>query len=142
VELTTLVVPGHNDSDEELSRMAAWVVEHVGTDVPIHFSAFHPDWKMMDVAATPPATLSRARRIALEHGVHFAYTGNVHDPDGDTTFCPSCHHRVIERDWYEILSYDLDARGACTHCGTKIPGVFAAGPGTWGRRRLPVTLHR
>ncbi|HQR80392.1 MAG TPA: AmmeMemoRadiSam system radical SAM enzyme [Actinomycetota bacterium] len=141
VELTTLIVPGHNDSSDELSRMADWVVEHLGVDVPWHFSAFHPDWKMLDVPATPPATLTRARRIALDHGVHFAYTGNVHDSDGDATFCPTCRKAVIERDWYELLSYELDAKGACTNCGTVLPGVFASAPGNWGRRRLPVTLH-
>jgi pyruvate formate lyase activating enzyme len=141
VELTTLVVPGHNDSDEELGRMAAWVVDTLGPDVPMHFSAFHPDWKMLDVPPTPPASLARARRIAMDHGVHFAYTGNVHDSEGDTTFCPSCHQPVIERDWYEILAYRLDARGACRQCGTVLPGVFAATAGTWGRRRMPITLH-
>ncbi|MEI2642485.1 MAG: AmmeMemoRadiSam system radical SAM enzyme [Candidatus Nanopelagicales bacterium] len=141
IELTTLVVPGHNDSDAELTRMARWVIDHVGPDVPMHFSAFHPDWKMLDVPATPPQTLARARRIAMDAGVHFAYTGNVHDPDGDTTFCPSCQTPVIERDWYEILRYDLDPQGACPTCGTVIPGVFEVAAGTWGRRRLPVTLR-
>ncbi len=141
VELTTLVVPDHNDSDAELSQMVTWVVDHLGQDVPMHFSAFHPDWKMLDVPATPPASLTRARRIALDHGVRFAYTGNVHDPDGDTTFCPGCRRPVIGRDWYELLTYDLDERGACAHCGTVLPGVFAQSPGTWGRRRMPVTLH-
>ncbi len=141
IELTTLVVPGHNDSDAELTRMARWVIDHVGPDVPMHFSAFHPDWKMLDVSATPPQTLARARRIAMDAGVHFAYTGNVHDPDGDTTFCPSCQTPVIERDWYEILRYDLDPQGACPTCGTVIPGVFEVAAGTWGRRRLPVTLR-
>ena len=141
IELTTLVVPGHNDSDAELTRMARWVIDHVGPDVPMHFSAFHPDWKMLDVSATPPQTLARARRIAMGAGVHFAYTGNVHDPDGDTTFCPSCQTPVIERDWYEILRYDLDPQGACPTCGTVIPGVFEVAAGTWGRRRLPVTLR-
>jgi pyruvate formate lyase activating enzyme len=113
----------------------------VGPDVPMHFSAFHPDWKMLDVPSTPPSTLRRARQIALDHGVHFAYTGNVHDSDGDTTFCPGCHRPVIRRDWYELLSYELDAQGACRHCATVVPGVFAAIPGNWGRRRMPVTLH-
>ena len=141
VELTTLLIPGHNDSDPELDRMAGWVVEHLGPDVPWHFSAFHPDWKMRDVPSTPPATLSRARDLAMRHGVRFAYTGNVHDAAGDTTFCPGCHEPVIQRDWYELLSYRLDAQGACKKCGTAVPGVFSEAPGTWGRRRQPVTLH-
>jgi len=141
VELTTLVVPGHNDSDAELARMATWVTEHLGADVPWHFSAFHPDWKMRDVPPTPPATLGRARQIAMDHGVHFAYTGNVHDAAGDTTYCTGCGAPVVERDWYEILSYSLDAHGACASCGTRLAGVFATSPGDWGRRRQPVTLH-
>jgi pyruvate formate lyase activating enzyme len=141
IELTTLVVPGLNDSDEEVQQMAEWVVSHLGPDVPMHFSAFHPDWKMLDVRPTSPASLQRARRIAMAAGVHFAYTGNVHDPDGDTTFCPSCGSPVIERDWYEVLRYDLDADGCCTHCHARLPGVFGTSAGTWGRRRLPVTLH-
>ena len=140
VELTTLIVPGHNDSDDELRRMCGWVVDHVGPGVPMHFSAFHPDWKMLDVPPTPPATLRRARQIAQECGVRFAYTGNVHDAAGDTTFCPACHKPVIERDWYDLLSYELDANGACPYCGTSLPGVFEAIPGTWGRRRLPVQM--
>jgi pyruvate formate lyase activating enzyme len=142
VELTTLVIPGHNDSDEQLQRMCQWVTDTLGPDVPMHFSRFHPDWKMMDVPPTPPQTLTRARQIALDAGVHFAYVGNVHDSDGDTTFCPRCGKPVIVRDWYDLLSYELDAGGACRHCGHTLPGVFARSPGTWGRRRLPVTLHR
>ena len=140
VELTTLLIPGHNDSDDELHRMATWITDRLGVDVPWHFSAFHPDWKMMDVPPTPPETLRRARVIAMEHGVRFAYTGNVHDRAGDTTLCPHCHAPVIERDWYELLSYELDEHGACKRCGTTIPGVFAQSAGTWGRRRMPVTL--
>jgi pyruvate formate lyase activating enzyme len=142
VELTTLVIPGHNDSDDELQRMCQWVVDTIGPDVPMHFSRFHPDWKMMDVPPTPPQTLTRARQIAMDAGVHFAYVGNVHDSDGDTTFCPNCHKPVIERDWYELLAYELDGNGACRHCGHALPGLFADSPGTWGRRRLPVTLHK
>ena len=147
VELTTLVIPGHNDSEAELDAMTRWVVEHCGPDVPMHFSAFHPDWKMRDVPATPPATLTRARAIALANGVRYAYTGNVHDPAGDTTSCPGCHRPVIERDWYEIRGYHLDARGAVHRlrdgrspgCSTGRRGRGAAGgcpcgsPRSWGR---------
>jgi pyruvate formate lyase activating enzyme len=120
--------------------MTMWIIEHCGLDVPLHFSAFHPDWKMLDTAATPPSTLTHARRIARGNGLRYVYTGNVHDPDGDTTFCPACQARVIERDWYEILDYRLD-HGRCAACGTVIAGVFGAEAGTWGRRRLPVRLH-
>ena len=141
LELTTLLIPGHNDSDEELDLMTRWVVDHCGPDVPMHFSAFHPDWKMRDVPHTPAATLRRAREIALANGVRFAYTGNVHDPVGDTTFCPGCGRAVIERDWYELRDYRLDDAGHCRHCGHAMAGVFDGPPGTWGRRRLPVQLQ-
>lgn len=140
IELTTLIVPGHNDSAAELDRMTTWVVEHCGTDVPLHFSAFHPDWKMLDTPATPPSTLTGARAIAMGNGLRYVYTGNVHDPDGDTTFCPGCGAKVIVRDWYEILDYALD-HGVCAQCRTPIAGVFAEDAGTWGRRRQPVRLH-
>jgi pyruvate formate lyase activating enzyme len=140
-ELTTLLIPGLNDGDAELHRMTQWVVEHLGPDVPMHFTAFHPDYKMLDVAPTPPATLTRARRIALESGVHYAYTGNVHDSTGGSTFCHHCGTRVIQRDWYVLGEYGLDQSGRCTTCGTSVPGVFEGPPGTWGARRQPVVLH-
>jgi pyruvate formate lyase activating enzyme len=140
LELTTLLIPGHNDSEAELDAMTKWVVTHCGPDVPMHFSAFHPDWKMRDVPATPPATLSRAREIALANGVRHAYTGNVHDRAGDTTSCPGCGRAVVERDWYQIRSYRLDDSGRCVTCGTAVAGVFAGPVGSWGRRRLPVRI--
>jgi pyruvate formate lyase activating enzyme len=140
VELTTLLIPGHNDSDEELDRMTAWVVEHVGPDVPMHFTAFHPDFRMLDVPPTPPETLTRARRIALANGVRYAYTGNVHDTDGGSTFCPGCGARVIERDWYTLGDYRVTDDGHCRECGHAIAGRFDGPPGRWGARRLPVRL--
>ncbi len=124
LELTTLLIPGHNDSDEELEEMTRWVVEHLGRDVPMHFTAFHPDWKMLDVPATPPATLSRARRVALDNGVRYAYTGNVYDPDGASTWCHARGARVVERVGYRVDARGLDARGRCASCGTAIPGRF------------------
>jgi pyruvate formate lyase activating enzyme len=140
LELTTLLIPGRNDSDVELDEMTRWVVEHCGPDVPMHFSAFHPDWKMRDVPATPPARLARARRIAMANGVRYAYTGNVHDRTGDTTSCPGCGRPVIERDWYDVQGYEVDEAGRCRACGTAIAGVFAPTAGSWGRRRLPVRI--
>ncbi|MGB7981581.1 MAG: AmmeMemoRadiSam system radical SAM enzyme [Candidatus Nanopelagicales bacterium] len=140
LELTTLVIPGHNDSEAELDAMTRWVVAHCGPDVPMHFSAFHPDWKMRDVPATPAATLTRARDIAVANGVRYAYTGNVSDRAGDTTRCPGCGRSVIERDWYQIRAYRLDDRGHCVACGASIAGVFDGPVGGWGRRRLPVRL--
>ncbi len=141
-ELTTLLIPGENDSEEELDAMTRWVVEHLGPDVPMHFTAFHPDWKMLDHPATPPGTLARAREIALRNGVHYAYTGNVHDPAGQSTWCPGCGGRVIERDWYQLGEWRLDARGRCAHCGHPIAGVFEAHPGSWGPRRQVVHMSR
>src|SRR5262249_13255275 len=137
---TTLLIPGHNDSDAEIAEESAWLVEHLGTDVPLHFSAFHPDFKMRDVPRTPAETLGRARRIALEHGLRHVYTGNVHDPDGQTTTCPGCGRPVIVRDWYVIGRYDVPDDGRCVHCGFKLPGRFDGPVGGWGSRRLPVRL--
>jgi pyruvate formate lyase activating enzyme len=140
VEITTLLIPALNDGDDELDRLTRWVVERLGPDVPLHFSAFHPDWRMLDVPPTPPATLTRARQIARANGVRHAYTGNVHDPEGGSTYCHGCGRRVIERDWYVIGAYDLDDAGRCRACGTPCAGRFAGRPGTWGARRLPVRL--
>jgi pyruvate formate lyase activating enzyme len=139
-EITTLLIPGHNDSDAEIAEESAWLVDHLGTDVPLHFSAFHPDFKMLDVPRTPPETLQRARRIAREHGLRYVYTGNVHDPDGQTTACPGCGTPVVVRDWYVIERYDVTDTGACVHCGTQLPGLFDGPVGGWGSRRLPVRL--
>ncbi|MGH9381663.1 MAG: AmmeMemoRadiSam system radical SAM enzyme [Thermoanaerobaculia bacterium] len=139
-EITTLLIPDANDSDEEIAALAAWVHEHLGPDVPLHFTAFHPDWKMRDRPPTPPETLSRARRIALAEGLHFVYTGNVHDRQGGSTWCPACGALLIERDWYRLGNWTLTPDGRCSRCDYPIPGVFAARPGTWGPRRLPVRL--
>jgi len=139
-ELTTLLIPGENDSSKELDEMTRWVVETLGPDVPMHFTAFHPDWKMQDTPPTPPATLTRARSIAMQNGVRYAYTGNVHDSEGGSTWCHHCGALLIERDWYELGRWGLDAHGKCTKCGTALPGVFEAKPGTWGGRRLPVRM--
>jgi pyruvate formate lyase activating enzyme len=139
-EITTLLIPGHNDSDAEIAEQSEWLVSHLGVDVPLHFSAFHPDFKMMDVPRTPPSTLARARRIALDHGLRYVYTGNVHDPSGQTTTCPGCGEAVVVRDWYVLSDYSLTDAGRCVHCRTAIPGVYDGPVGTWGSRRLPVRL--
>ena len=139
-EITTLLIPGENDSDGELDELTHWVMDRLGPDVPLHFTAFHPDWKMLDKPHTPPATLTRARDIGLRNGLRYVYTGNVHDRDGGSTWCPQCGARLIERDWYELGDWRLDAQGKCLGCGTQIPGVFRGRPGTWGRRRQPVRL--
>jgi pyruvate formate lyase activating enzyme len=140
-ELTTLLIPGENDSDAEIEAMTQWVVSELGPDVPMHFTAFHPDWKMTDTPPTPAATLTRARRIALRNGVRYAYTGNVHDPEGDSTYCHHCGQKLIGRDWYVLSDWNLSRDGHCNACGTRCAGVFEARPGTWGARRLPVRLR-
>jgi len=140
-EITTLLIPGENDSDAELDAMTRWVAEALGPDVPIHFTAFHPDYKMLDKRPTPPATLSRARQIAMGNGLRYAYTGNVHDEEGGTTFCHTCGERLIGRDWYVLTEWNLTPEGNCASCGTPLPGRFAGAPGHWGARRLPVRLR-
>ncbi len=138
LEVTTLLIPGLNDSEREVGELVDWCAAHLGPDVPLHFSAFHPDFKLRELPATPKATLVRARRQALKAGLRYVYTGNVHDAEGDATVCPSCGAVVIERDWYELRAYRLDSQGACAGCGTKVAGHFDAQPGRFGRRRVPV----
>jgi len=140
VEITTLLIPGENDSDAELEALSQWVMKHLGPDVPLHFTAFHPDFKMLDIPRTPPATLSRARAIAKRQGLHHVYTGNVHDLKGGSTRCPSCDQVVIERDGYRLGQWQLTDAGACARCGTQIAGRFQGPAGTWGSRRVPVRL--
>jgi pyruvate formate lyase activating enzyme len=139
-EITTLLIPGKNDSDAELEAMCAWIARELGSDVPLHFTAFHPDYKMTDLAPTPAATLTRARDIALRAGLRYVYMGNVRDRTGGTTFCSGCGQGIIVRDWHEILSYELTAEGRCRHCSTQIPGRFGAFAERSGRGRVPVRL--
>ncbi len=140
LELTTLLIPGANDSDAEIDAMTKWVARELGPDVPHHFTAFHPDYKMLDVPPTPPETLTRARAIAMENGLRYVYTGNVHDESGGSTYCPSCGARVIGRDWYRITEWRLSPDGRCAKCGTAIAGIFSGPPGDWGARRRPVRI--
>ncbi len=134
LELTTLLIPDQNDGVDEIQTMCAWILDTVGPDVPLHFSAFHPDFKLQDQERTPLQTLIRARRVAMDAGIRFVYCGNVHHPASDTTWCPDCGAAVIVRDWYELQAWDLRG-GACRGCGAVIPGVFEEKPGTWGRRQ-------
>ncbi|HJQ78432.1 MAG TPA: AmmeMemoRadiSam system radical SAM enzyme [Lacipirellulaceae bacterium] len=164
-EITTLLIPGANDSDKEIEELTQWVVERLGPDVPQHFTAFHPDYRMLDLPPAPPATLRRAREIALKNGVRYAYVGNVHDAAGDSTYCHACGQLLIGRDWYVLTKWNLDVAddqsvagvldpgmpaaqrpatedvvGRCPHCGTPCDGVFEIVPGRWGARRVPVRL--
>ncbi len=140
LELTTLLIPGENDSDAELEKMTRWVVAELGPDVPMHFTAFHPDWKMMDHPATPPKTLTRARELAMANGVRYAYTGNVYDPKGQSTHCHQCQATLIARNGYWLEGWGLDDNGRCSNCSTPLPGVFESRPGHWGNRRVPIRM--
>jgi pyruvate formate lyase activating enzyme len=144
VEITTLLIPGENDSDHELDALSRWVAAELGTGVPLHFSAFHPDYKMLATSPTPPATLTRARRIALANGLRYVYTGNVHDEEGGSTWCHACGQRLVGRDWYVLTGWHLvatpDGGAACDRCGTPCAGRFQGPPGSWGARRQPVRL--
>ncbi|MDI3325015.1 AmmeMemoRadiSam system radical SAM enzyme [Pontibacterium granulatum] len=138
-EITTLLIPDENDSNEELEAQCRWIMDNLGPSVPLHFTAFHPDWKMLDKPRTPVSTLTRARDIALKQGLRYVYTGNVHDTEGSSTYCHHCGLRLIERDWYELGEWNL-VNGCCKGCGTPLPGYFETGPGVWGAQRQPVRL--
>ena len=138
-EITTLLIPGENDSSQELTELVDWVGDELGPDVPLHFTAFHPDYRMLDKDPTSKAILDRARVSAVDAGLHYVYTGNVHDVHGGSSYCPHCKARLIERDWYELGEYTLEG-SRCGGCGAEIPGRFADQPGSWGRKRLPVFL--
>jgi pyruvate formate lyase activating enzyme len=140
LEITTLLIPGHNDSREEVRRLSEWVLDKLGPDVPLHFTAFHPDYRMLDALHTPAGTLVAARRIAREVGLNYVYTGNVHDEAGQSTYCPDCGHCLIGRSWYEITAWNIADTGTCDACGAAIPGLFEARPGSWGQKRMPVRI--
>ncbi|HXG27745.1 MAG TPA: AmmeMemoRadiSam system radical SAM enzyme [Nevskiales bacterium] len=139
-EITTLLIPGENDSEAEIEAESRWIMENLGPDVPLHFTAFHPDWKMTDRPATSPATLTRARAIARRNGLRYVYTGNVRDREGGSTWCAGCGALLIEREGYELGAWNLTDDGQCRRCATPLPGEFAGPPGGWGSRRLPVRI--
>jgi pyruvate formate lyase activating enzyme len=141
-EITTLLIPGKNDSSEEIEAESKWIMKELGPDVPLHFTAFHPDYKMNDIPATPASTLSRARDIAIGEGLRYVYTGNVHDTEGGTTFCPSCKTALIVRDWYRIDDYRVTPDGKCPDCGTAIVGRYEAFKRAFGPQRVPIAIHR
>jgi pyruvate formate lyase activating enzyme len=140
-EITTLLIPGENDSPAEIEALSRWVMKHLGPDVPLHFTAFHPDWKMLDTPATPATTLRMARGIAQDAGLRYVFTGNTHDEAGQSTYCHACKARLIGRDWYDLTVWSLTADGCCSKCGEPCAGVFEGRPGTWGRRRRPMTVR-
>jgi pyruvate formate lyase activating enzyme len=140
LELTTLIIADENDSEAELEAMTQWVVEHLGPDVPMHFTAFHPDWKMRDKSHTPLKSLLQARQIALKNGVNYAYVGNVHDKPAASTYCDGCGALLIGRDWYQLSDWNLDKDGCCRFCGKRCAGVFNARPGIWGAKQKVVAM--
>ncbi len=140
LEITTLLIPGENDGDQELDEMTRWLVANLGADVPLHFSAFHPDFRLLDHAPTPLATLRRARSIALGNGLHHVYIGNVHDNEGSSTFCTRCGARLIGRAGYEVTAWALTDQGACQICGAACVGRFDGSPGMWGNRRQAIAI--
>jgi pyruvate formate lyase activating enzyme len=140
LEVTTLLIPGHNDSDAEVAALCEWFIDALGPDVPLHFTAFHPDFKLTDVPATPHATLTRARDHAKRTGLHHVYTGNTHDPAGQSTYCSACGVMLVERDWYKLGRYAITEDGRCAACGLTVPGRFADRPGTWGAKRMPLRV--
>jgi pyruvate formate lyase activating enzyme len=141
LETTTLLIPGHNDADDEIEEMTRWVTENLGPDVPMHFSAFHPAYRMLDTPPTPPETLNRARSIAFKNGVRYAYTGNVRNAESQSTYCHACGELLIQRSGYEIDIWNLSDDSTCPTCGTRCAGYFEPSPGDWGSRRLPVRLN-
>jgi len=141
LEITTLLIPGLNDSEKEINSMSNWIINTLGPDVPLHFSAFHPDYKMQNIPRTPIATLNKARNIALSHGITYVYTGNVHDKQGSSTYCPSCGEILIGRDWYVLSDWNL-SDGQCSNCKHRVPGIFENTHGNWGSRRQPVFLDQ
>jgi pyruvate formate lyase activating enzyme len=141
LEITNLMIPGLNDSETETDLMTRWIVKTLGPDVPLHFTAFHPDWRMRDIPPTPPQTLVRARQIAFSNGLRYVYTGNVVDEEGQSTYCRGCDAKLVGRDGYAIKAWAVEAGGRCASCGEVCPGRFEAAPGRWGERRLPVRLR-
>ncbi len=142
-EITDLLIPDENDSEAEIEAMTQWIIEHLGPDVPLHLTAFHPDWKMTDRPPTSKAMLTHSREIALNNGMHYVYTGNVHDLKGSSTYCHACGEMLIGRDWYELSTWNLvqdDHQASCASCGTPLAGVFDQHPGTWGARRQPLQI--
>lgn len=144
-EITDLMIPGENDSEHEVEEMTQWIMENLGPDVPLHFTAFHPDWKMLDKPRTPPETLLRARDIALKNGIRYVYTGNIHHKPTQSTYCHNCGQVVIGRDWHQLSEWNLVFGGNhlsdCSHCGTELAGHFEEKPGGWGRKRMPIKFR-
>jgi pyruvate formate lyase activating enzyme len=122
-EITNLMIPTLNDAAEETRELCGWILEHLGPDVPLHFTAFHPDFKLQDKPRTPAETLHAARRIALNAGLHYVYEGNIYS-DGADTSCPSCKTLLVKRSWHDVQLNRLQT-GKCPKCGTAIPGRWA-----------------
>ena len=139
LEITNLLIPGENDSEEEVESMCRWIRKNLGPEVPVHFSAFHPDFKMLNKSKTPLETILKACEIARASGIHYVYAGNVHNQENDTTYCHECDESLIGRDWYVLKDWNIDS-GRCPKCQTVCAGRFEKSPGTWGSRRQMVQI--
>ena len=144
LEITTLIIPGLNDSEEDIAAESEWILKNLGPDIPLHFTAFHPAWKLMEPPPTSPSDLSNARDIAMSVGLRYVFTGNVHDVDCQSTWCHNCGETLIERDWYRLLTWNLTPDGRCTNCGTPCAGHFEKKPRqpAFSRRRVFPGKHR
>lgn len=140
LEVTTLLIPGYNDSEREIEQLCQWFAANLGPDVPLHFTAFHPDFKMLDVPPTPLDTLIRARRQAIGAGLHHVYLGNLDHLRAQSTYCPECGALLIERDGYRLGRWNLDNSGCCCACGARLSGCFDPRPGHWGPRWERVSI--
>ncbi|MBL6988849.1 MAG: AmmeMemoRadiSam system radical SAM enzyme [Bacteriovoracaceae bacterium] len=141
LEITTLLIPGLNDSAQEIDKLSSWIADKLGAHIPVHFSAFHPSWKVQNIPQTPASTVKQAREIAMKNGLKYVYTGNIHDPTGASTYCHNCKKLLIARDWYELSIWNLSPEGACNFCGQSIPGIFDGPPGDWGSKRHPIQIN-
>jgi pyruvate formate lyase activating enzyme len=139
-EITMLLIPGENDGPAEIEALSCWIMDRLGPDVPLHFTAFRPDWKMTDKSATLPHTLRDPRRIVRAAGLRYVFTGNIHDP-GEATYCHACQAVLIGRDWYDLTAWNVTADGRCGVCGTPCAGLFDSAPGHWERWRRAVAVE-
>jgi len=121
-EVTNLMIPTLNDDPVETRKLAEWILAHLGPDVPLHFTAFHPDFKLRDKPRTPPETLHQARRIAREVGLRYVYEGNIFSDAANTT-CPGCGNLLVKRSWHDVMQNRI-RKSACPDCGFQIPGVW------------------
>ncbi|MBF0360169.1 MAG: AmmeMemoRadiSam system radical SAM enzyme [Oligoflexia bacterium] len=144
LEITNLLIPGVNDRESDIHAMCEWIVSNLGEHIPLHFSAFHPDWHMDDVPATPLKLLLRAKEIALLKGLRYVYLGNVRCKNNSTTICHQCSEVLIEREGYVVdkkfwkIKENVEGKSVCAKCGEVVAGFFDKLPADWGNKRIPI----